>query len=69
MKEFVIGCLIGLVIIIGFAAFEGWIVSLLWNWLAPIFWTNAPVLGIWQAFGILFLINLIGRVFFGSKNN
>ena len=69
MKEFVIGCLIALMIIVGLAAFEGWIVSLLWNWLAPIFWANAPVLGVWQAFGILFLINLIGRVFFGSKNN
>lgn len=69
MKEFSIGCIIALVIIIGLAALKGWIVSLLWNWLAPMFWTNAPVLGIWEAFGILFLLNLIGRVFFGSKNS
>ena len=67
MKEFLFGCLIALIIIGGVAAFEGWIVSLLWNWLAPLFWTNAPVLGIWQAFGILLLINIIGRIFFGSK--
>ena len=69
MKEFSIGCIIALVVIIGLAAFEGWIVSLLWNWLAPLFWTNAPVLGIWEAFGILFLLNLIGRMVFGSKNS
>lgn len=67
MKEFLFGCLIALIIIVGVAAFEGWIVSLLWNWLAPLFWTNVPVIGVWQAFGILLLINIIGRIFFGSK--
>lgn len=69
MKEFSIGCIIALVIIIGLAAFEGWIFMLLWNWLVPMFWTTAPILSIWQSIGILFLINIIGKLFFGNKSN
>lgn len=66
MKNFLaytIGCLVGVLICVGLAALEGLIVSLLWNWLAPLFWTNAPVLSIWQAFGILVLINILFSVF------
>ncbi len=68
MKEIFIGCILGILAVIGLAALEGWIVSALWNWLVPMFWTNAPILGIWEAFGIMFLLNLIGRSLFGNKN-
>lgn len=68
MKEIFIGCILGILIAIGLAALEGLVISVLWNWLAPMFWTNAPILGIWEAFGILFLLNLIGRALFGNKN-
>ena len=67
MKEFLTGCVLILIIGAALAAFEGWIASLLWNWLAPLFWENAPVLGIWQAFGILVLINIIFGVFKSKK--
>ena len=63
MKEVLIGCIIGLMIVIGIAALEGLIISFLWNWLAPLFWVNAPILSIWQAFGILVLINILFSVF------
>lgn len=69
MKEFFIGCLGVAIFIFVLACFEGWIISLLWNWIAPIFWVSAPVISIWQAIGIMVLINLIGRLIFGSKSN
>ena len=59
MKDLFIRIITVLLVTVLIAAFEGWIFSLLWNWLVPLFWTSAPVLTIWQGFGILLLINLI----------
>lgn len=67
MKEALFGCLVALFVIALFAIFEGWIFMMLWNWLVPMLWTTAPILNIWQSIGILFLLNLIGKLFFGSK--
>jgi len=64
MKDFFTWFVTFILTLLGFvllAAFEGWIFSLLWNWLVPLFWTSAPILTIWQGFGILLLINLIFR--------
>lgn len=35
------------------------IFMLLWNWLAPIFWLNAPILGYWECVGVMIFINLL----------
>lgn len=64
MKDLFIWIITVLLVIVLIAAFEGWIFSLLWNWIVPLFWANAPVLTVWQGFGILFLLNLI----FGNFN-
>ena len=69
MKEFLFGCVITIIFIALMAIFEGWIFMLLWNWLTPMFWTSAPILTIWQSIGILFLVNIIVRILFGSKSN
>lgn len=67
MKEALFGCLVALFFIALLAIFEGWIFMLLWNWLVPMFWTTSPILNIWQSVGILFLLNIVGKLFFGSK--
>ncbi len=59
----VIGCLFILILCIILGAFSGWIFMLLWNWLAPIFWSTAPVLTFWQAWGVMILANWIGSLF------
>jgi hypothetical protein len=41
---------------------------LLWNWLAPTFWTAAPELTFWQSLGICILLSIIGG-FFKTSNN
>ena len=69
MKEFFIGCLGAILLVVVYAIFEGWIFMLLWNWLVPMFWTTAPILSIWESVGILFLINLISKIFFSNKTN
>lgn len=38
------------------------LLMLLWNWLIPIFWINAPILNFWQSFGIVILLGLIGQI-------
>jgi len=62
-----IGCLIVLVIAIALGAIEGLVFMLLWNWLVPLFWTAAPILTFWQAWGVYFLLNIIGNFFKNSK--
>ena len=59
MKYFIVGCIIATLVLVLMAAVEGLIVSLLWNWIAPLFWSGAPILTIWQGFGLLLLINLL----------
>lgn len=61
MKES-ISCILLLLLAAIVMFFEAWIVQLLWNWLAPVFWTAAPILTYWQAFGITTLVNIIGSI-------
>jgi len=57
------GCIAIVVIIAALSFLEAWVVQLLWNWLAPIFWTTAPILTYWQAFGVCILLSIIGSAF------
>jgi hypothetical protein len=69
MKEFGITCL-GLIIIIALISLlGGWIFMLLWNWVVPIIWTNAPILTFWQAWGISFLLTIIGNKFRSTSSS
>ena len=63
-----ISCILILVVIILLSFLEGWILMLLWNWLAPIFWSSAPELGYWQAMGIMLLLSIIGSFFRSSSS-
>lgn len=57
------GCIVVMVILVVLSFLEAWVVQLLWNWLAPIFWTTAPILTYWQAFGVCILLSIIGSAF------
>ena len=57
------GCIVVIVILVVLCFLEAWVVQLLWNWLAPIFWTTAPILTYWQAFGVCILLSIIGSAF------
>ena len=55
------GCIVVILVVLSFL--EAWVVQLLWNWLAPIFWATAPILTYWQAFGACILLSIIGSAF------
>jgi len=57
------GCIVICVILAVLSFLEAWVVQLLWNWIAPIFWTTAPILTYWQAFGCCVLLSIIGSAF------
>ena len=64
------GCLTVLFLAVVYGAidaFFGWVFMMLWNWLAPLFWTTAPVLTFWQAWGVCILLSWIGS-FFKNKS-
>ena len=46
-------------IIFGAVCFEAWIVMLLWNWIVPLLWIDAPLLTFWTAVGIDLLIGIL----------
>ena len=61
------GCIVICVILAVLSFLEAWVVQLLWNWIAPIFWTNAPILTYWQSFGCCILLSFIGSAFRSSS--
>ncbi len=65
------GCVIFVImlilLIVGAVCLEVFALMLLWNWLAPLFWANAPVLTFLQTLGIAILLNIIGGLLFKSN--
>ena len=62
-SELIGGCLIILILILICSFVSALVLMLLWNWLAPIFWNEAPVLGYWEAYGINIFLGLLGGFF------
>ena len=56
-------CLVAAIVLFALSFLEAWAVQLLWNWIAPIFWTTAPILTYWQAFGCCVLLSIVGSAF------
>ena len=58
----------------GYFLLTGLALMALWNWLAPIFWTAAPVLTYWQGVGLSALFSIFcgilrgGRIVVNNKN-
>lgn len=50
-------------ILAGFSAIGGFIFQLLFNYIAPIFWKEAPVLTFYQAWAISFAIAFVSGLF------
>ena len=63
------GCAAICIVIVGLCFLEAWIFQLLWNWIVPVFWTTAPILTYWQAFGACVLISMIGSAFKSTNVN
>lgn len=40
-------------------------IMLLWNWLAPVFWVDAPILTFWQTLGTMILLSFLVTFFKG----
>ena len=69
----VLGCLVATICIIlavgiffGVLCLEGWVLMLLWNWLAVELF-GAPILGYWLCVGIMFAVWFIRRTLFGTN--
>ena len=56
-------CFFALIVIVLLSFLEAWVLMLLWNWIAPIFWATAPILTFWQAYGAMVLIQIIAGLF------
>lgn len=63
MSEGLGSCFFALIVIVLLSFLEAWVLMLLWNWIAPIFWAAAPILTFWQAYGAMVLIQIIAGLF------
>lgn len=59
----VLAFIIALIIAIGLYALITWGVQSLWNWIAPLFWNNAPILTFWQTLGVMLLVMIFAGFF------
>lgn len=57
----------GVVVAAGFGVLAGYIVVWLWNWLMPVIF-HLPVIGFWQAWGLLILSAFFFKRPFSSAN-
>ena len=48
-----------LALVFGIMCFEAWIAMLIWNYVVVVLFTALPVIGFWQMFLILMLINIV----------
>ena len=62
-----IGCIFIIILLVILGALGGLIFMLLWNWLIPLFWANAPILTFWEAWGCMILLDIIGLALKGKS--
>lgn len=65
---FLLVCLLCLGLVFGVYCLEGWVLLLLWNWLA-VGLLNAPTLSYWVCVGIVFALQFLGRLIFGRSSS
>ena len=46
-------------LIFGALCLDAWVVMLLWNWVVPILWIDAPILTFWTSMGLNMLCALL----------
>ena len=72
-KKFILYTIILALIVLFFIscilALEVFIFMLLWNWLVPLFWAGAPILGFWQSLGVWVFLSIIAGLFKSGKND
>lgn len=65
----VLGCIVVFVVAVGLVIFEGWLLSALWNWIAPMFWAGAPVLDTCKGLGIMLILDFVGSLLFRRRDD
>ncbi len=69
-----IAIFITIILIVGLAfgalCLDAWVVMLLWNWVVPVLWIDAPILTFWTSMGLNVLCTLLIKgVHYTSKKN
>ena len=66
--EMIASCISVIIFAVLLSALVTVCVMMLWNWLAPVFWTNAPHLNFLQTMGVMILLYIIGNLLFSHKS-
>ena len=53
----------------GISCLYAWIGMLLWNWIMPIIWAEAPVMTFWPMWGLYELCSILFKAKVSSNNN
>ena len=54
-----LGCSYRMLIVFLVYFFISLVFMLLWNWIIPIFWINAPILTIFESFGCILILFIV----------
>lgn len=55
-------------LIFGALCLDAWVVMLLWNWVVPILWIDAPILTFWTSMGLNVLCALLFKDISYTRN-
>lgn len=57
------GCAFALFVLVALGLLSALAFWLCWNWIAPLFWAQAPHLSFWQAWGCTTLLGILASPF------
>ena len=61
---YLVAFLVAIAILFAFSCLNAWVAMLLWNWVMPMIWAEAPVMAFWPMWGLVELCSIL----FKSKN-
>ena len=61
---YLVAFLIVVAILFAFSCLNAWVAMLLWNWVMPMIWVEAPIMSFWPMWGLVELCSIL----FKSKN-
>ena len=64
---YIVAFIIAVAILFAFSCLNAWVAMLLWNWVMPMIWVEAPVMAFWPMWGLIELCSILFKpINFGS---
>ena len=66
---YIVVIILAIAIAFGLSCLYAWIGMLLWNWVMPIIWASAPIVGFWPMWGLIELCSILFKAKMSVNTN